>query len=1001
MSIERTEKRFEADIEDYLLNEGGYRTANKDNYDAGKAINLTELIGFIKDTQPKMWERYEKTYGDEVEKKLFKRFNEEVNHHGLLHVLRNGINDRGVKFKLAYFKPESGLNHKLIDRYNLNRLSLTRQFYYSTENRNSIDMVLSLNGIPIVALELKNQLTGQSVENGKSQYCYDRNPREFCFNFNKRILVYFAVDLYNVEMTTRLQGKDTYSLPFNQGSNGAGNVGGVGNPENPNGYATSYLWEKVLHKDALMNILHRFIHLSKEKKSTKLIFPRYHQLDVVTKLIADVKENGSGHNYLVQHSAGSGKSNSIAWTCYRLASLHDEHDNNIFTSVIVVTDRRVLDSQLQETISAFDHKFGLVETIGEGKSSKDLRDAINSGKKIIVTTLQKFPVIYKEVDDNTGKRFAIIVDEAHSSQTGSSAQKLKTALADTEDARNEYAELIDEDEIEDFEDKIVKEMLSHGKHKNLSFFAFTATPKQKTLEMFGEKMKDGTFRPFHVYSMRQAIEEGFILDVLKNYMTYETCYKIAKNSPDNPELEESQTRRAIRRFESLHDYNLQQKTMVMVESFRENTANKIMGKAKAMVVTPSRMHAVRYYQQFVNYIKLKGYEIGVLVAFSGTVDDKGEEYTEVGLNTKANGERISEKQLPNAFHSDKYQILIVADKYQTGFDEPLLHTMFVDKPLKGVKAVQTLSRLNRIAKGKNDTFIMDFANEAEDIKASFQPYFEETLLDEEINVNLIYDTRTNLHAMMLYNESDIETFNKIYYKSGKQSPTDLGKITSRFKPIIESYNRLDDDNRFKFKKGVRNFVKWYAYIIQIVRMFDKELHREYNFLTYLNKLLPNDVREGVHIDDKIKLEYYKLDKTYEGDIVLEQASYDKTLVNPKTVDAGQKQDPKSELLDVIIDQVNQRFSGKFSEADRVIVETLLGKVVFGNEKLRKKWKKQAKNNNAEIFQDSIFPKIFKDIANDCYVEQTNAFTKLFENKEFYDIVMAEIGREVYRQLRND
>ncbi len=998
MSFEQTERRFEADIEEYLLNEGGYRTANKDNYDAGKAINLPELISFIKKTQPKQWQRYELIYKDEVEKKLYKRFNDEVNAHGLLHVLRNGISDRGVKLKLAYFKPESGLNSELIERYNLNSLTVTRQFYYSTENQNSIDMVLSLNGIPIVALELKNQITGQSVENGKSQFCYDRNPRELCFNFNKRFLVYFAVDLYDVAMTTRLKGKETYFLPFNQGSNGAGNVGGAGNPENKEGYATSYLWEKVLNRDSLLNIIHRFIHLSKEKKATKLIFPRYHQLDVVTKMISDVKEKGSGESYLVQHSAGSGKSNSIAWTCYRLASLHDRNDKNIFTSVIVVTDRRVLDSQLQETISSFDHKFGLVETIGEGKSSKDLRDAINSGKKIIVTTLQKFPVIYQEIDDNAGKRFAIIVDEAHSSQTGSDAQKLKTALADKEQARKEYAAFADDEE--DFEDRIVKELLSHGKHKNLSFFAFTATPKQKTLEMFGCKMSDGTFRPFHVYSMKQAIEEGFILDVLKNYMTYEICYKIAKNTPENPELEESQTRQAIRRFESLHPYNLQQKTMVMVESFRENTAKKIRGKAKAMVVTSSRLHVVRYYKQFVDYIKLKGYDIGVLVAFSGTVNDKGEEYTEVGMNRKETGERISEKQLPAAFHSDKYQILIVADKYQTGFDEPLLHTMFVDKPLKGVKAVQTLSRLNRIAKYKNDTFILDFMNDAEGIKASFQPYFEDTLLDEEINVNLIYDTLTILHSMMLYNEQDIDAFTKIYYKSGKQSATDLGRVTSMFKPIIESYNRLDEDNRFKFKKSVRNFVKWYAYIIQIVRMFDKELQKEYHFLSYLNKLLPNDPRESVKIDDKIKLEYYKLEKTFEGDIVLEEVEYDKTLVNPKTVDAGKKQDPKSELLEVIIEQVNQRFAGKFTEADRVIVETLLGKVVFGDEKLRKKWKRQAKNNNAEIFQDSIFPKIFKEIANECYTDSVGAFTKLFQDKDFYNVVMAELGKEAYRQLRN-
>jgi type I restriction enzyme R subunit len=797
--LDYKEKRFEEDIESFLLSLGGYIKGNMSTYDAGNAIDLPKLISFIKTTQENEWERYEKIYGAESEKKLLKRFNEEVNTHGLLHVLRNGINDRGVKLKVCYFKPESTLNQKLIDGYNTNIMTLTRQFAYSTENTNTIDMVISLNGIPIVAIELKNQITGQSVENAKKQFMYDRNPKEHCFHFNSRFLVYFAVDLYEVAMSTQLKGQDTFFLPFNQGSGGAGNVGGKGNPGNPNGYNTAYLWEQVLIKDALMNIIQRFLHVSIEKTkvikdgkdavkiSKKLIFPRYHQLDVVTKIMHDVKKNGSGRNYLIQHSAGSGKSNSIAWGCYRLASLHDEYNSPIFTSVIVVTDRKVLDSQLQDTISGFDHTFGLIETIGDGKSSKDLRDAINDGKKIIVTTLQKFPVIYEEIENNKGKRFAIIVDEAHSSQTGTSAQKLKTALADSEEALKEYARIEGEEEQnhEDFEDKLVKELTFHGKHSNLSFFAFTATPKQKTLEMFGERQDDGTFRPFHVYSMKQAIEEGFILDVLANYMTYKTCFKIAKDTPENPELPESEARKAIKRYESIHAYNLQQKTAIMVEYFRDITMKKIGGQAKAMVVTASRLHAVRYYLEFKRYIDKKGYtDLDVLVAFSGSVKDGDEEYTEPSLNIRKDGSRVSEKQLPETFHSDEFNVLVVAEKYQTGFDEPLLHTMFVDKKLSGVKTVQTLSRLNRTTKGKYDTFIMDFVNEVDDIKESFAPFYKETVLDEEINVNLIYDTKTLIRQFMLYNENDIEKFNDIYYKS-KQSTTDLGKIKSLFTPILK------------------------------------------------------------------------------------------------------------------------------------------------------------------------------------------------------------------------
>ena len=560
------EKRFEQDIESFLLGYGGYAKGSMTSYNDEKAIDINTLIAFIKASQPKQWERYFRNYKEDAENKLYKRLNEEIENNGLIHVLRNGINDRGVKINIAYFKPESSLNPDTVKLYNDNILTCTRQFAYSTENTNTIDMVLSLNGIPIVALELKNQLKGQSVENAKTQFMYDRNPKELVFQFNKRILVFFAVDLYEVWMTTKLDGKNTFFLPFNQGSNGAGNVGGAGNPENKDGYATSYLWEDVLVKDKLMDIIQRYIHLEvktktsvvngKEKKETtkRIIFPRYHQLDVVTKLVADVKLNGSGENYLIQHSAGSGKSNSIAWLAYRLSSIHKSDNTPIFTSVIVVVDRTVLDRQLQDTISSFDHQDGLVVAIGEGKKSIDLRNAINDGKKIIITTLQKFPVIYEEIDDNKGKSFAIIVDEAHSSQTGNSARKLKSALADTEEALKEYAEIEGkaEQEIVDDEDKLVNELLSHGKHKNLSFFAFTATPKQKTLEMFGRRNTEGGFEPYHVYSMRQAIEEGFILDVLKNYMTYKNCYKIASNTPDNPDVPTSAAVKAVRRYESLH-----------------------------------------------------------------------------------------------------------------------------------------------------------------------------------------------------------------------------------------------------------------------------------------------------------------------------------------------------------------------------------------------------------------------------------------------------------------
>lgn len=1014
--MEDDEKRFEKDIESFLISEiGGYKKSKQKTYNFEKSIDMDLLVSFILASQPKEWERQVKRDGSEAEKKLYKCLQTNIDNEGLIYVLRHGIIDRGIKFKLVFFRPETALNEEVIEKYNLNILTCTRQFRYSTQNTNTIDMVLSLNGLPIIALELKNQLKGQSVDNAKNQFMYDRNEKEFIFHFNNRILVYFAVDLYEVAMTTQLKGQNTYFLPFNQGSNGAGELGGAGNPiGDGDGYVTSYLWENVLQKDAMLDILQRYINLSKETKTEKIngkrvkktikkiIFPRYHQLDVVTKLVADVKENGSGKNYLIQHSAGSGKSNSIAWLSYRLATLHDNNDKNIFTSIIVVTDRRVLDSQLQDTISGFDHIDGIVETIDEKKSSKDLKDAINDGKKIIITTLQKFPVIYNEIDDNKGRRFAIIVDEAHSSQTGNSAKKLKAALADVENALKEYAEIENEKEAEnDAEDNLIKEMVTHGKHKNLSFFAFTATPKEKTLEMFGEKQADGSFKAFHVYSMRQAIEEEFILDVLKNYMTYKTCYRIAKNTPDNPEVPTTKAVKAVRRFQELHPHNLQQKTVVMIEQFREVTKNKIGGNAKAMVVTASRLHAVRYYHEFKRYIEKKHYDdLDILIAFSGVVNDINEHgdkvaYTEEGMNKRADGTTIREKQLPEEFQHD-FNCLIVAEKYQTGFDEPLLHTMFVDKKLDGVKAVQTLSRLNRTCKGKDDTFILDFINSTEDMKVSFSRFYEATTLDEEVNVNLIYQAQSTLRKYKLYNDSDIENFIKIYYKNGKQTDKDLGKMTALLKPIVNRYNELDKETRYDFRITIRSFNKWYSYIAQVVRMFDKDLQMEFSFTSYLAKMLPKEQDKKIDLDDKLKLEFYKLQETFKGDIILNPTKENETLKNAKSFVPQSITISDDDLLENIIIRINNRFDGVFSEGDRVIIKTIYNKVNKDNKKL----KVYAKNNDAEVFERSIFPEIFKKIAQECYMESMSSFSKLFEDKKFYNSVMEEIARASYKELRS-
>ena len=550
--METKEKNFEQDIEAYLLAEGGYIKGNQASYDKAKAIDMSVLISFIEKTQPKIWQRYKNVYGEQCERQLYTIFQQNVTDYGLIHVLRYGVKDRGMELRFAYFKPASNLNDDLVAKYKVNILTETRQFAYSTKNHNTIDMVLSLNGIPIVAIELKNQLTGQSVSNSKLQFMYDRDPKEFIFHFNNRILVYFGVDLYEVAMTTELKGKDTFFLPFNQGSNGAGNIGDGGNPANPDGYVTSYLWERVLTRETLLSLLQRYI--SKEVKTsvslvngkqvknttTRLIFPRYHQFDVVEKLVEDTRNRKEGKNYLIQHSAGSGKSNSIAWLTYRLASLYDEEDKEMFQSVFVITDRRVLNRQLQETILGFEHLKGQIATITDKDNSSVLKDAINDKRRIIITTLHRFPLIYKELDNHKGKKFAIIVDEAHSSQSGKSAEKLKAALADTDEALREMAEIEGktEEELKDDMDVMTDTLLTQGQHKNEFFYAFTATPKPKTLQTFGEVIgrgEDGLpkYNAFHHYSMRQAIDEEFIMNVLQNYATVDTSYQIAKSIKDN------------------------------------------------------------------------------------------------------------------------------------------------------------------------------------------------------------------------------------------------------------------------------------------------------------------------------------------------------------------------------------------------------------------------------------------------------------------------------------
>lgn len=1030
MPAQTKEKNLEEDIESFLCSpEGGFFKCD-DRHSLlyvedgtyqmvgggymehrDRALDAATLVNFIQTTQPKAWDRFERMCNSDSTAKFAKVFNDAVDRLGMVAVLKHGFKHRGIPFKVVFFKPESGLNESAADHYAKNVCRCIRQFHFAETGNQTIDMVLDVNGIPLVGIELKDQFTGQDVENAMRQWREDRDPRCRCLKFNTRMVAFFAVDLENVYMTTKLEGAKTFFLPFNQGSAGAGNDGGAGNPANPDGYATSHLWEVALQKDSLLDIVNKFLHLEvKEeteldargnevkRKKERIIFPRYHQLDSVRKVIADVRANGTGKNYLVQHSAGSGKSNSIAWTAYRLASLFVD-DTPLFDSVVVVTDRRVLDSQLQETISGFDHAIGSVVTIGKDKTSADLRDAINGGARLIVSTLQKFPVIYEQVESK-GKRFAIIVDEAHSSQTGTSALKLKSALADKRDALEEYAEIEAEaeDAAADWEDQLADELASHGRHKNLTFVAFTATPKEQTLEIFGDEWPDGSFHPFHVYSMRQAIEEGFIMDPLANYVSYSEAVELARTVPDNPDVPSSPTLKLLRKYKELHPYALGQKAEIIVETFRNVTRTKIRGKGKMMVVTASRLATVRYYHEIKRYMQKKGYDdIEVLVAFSGAISDPadgpdGPEYTEPVINVGHDGQRVAESQTKAEFHNYG-DVLVVAEKYQTGFDEPLLHTLVVDKKLKDVKAVQTLCRVNRIHPDKEDTYILDFVNKPEDIQKAFERFYTETSLSEQINTDLLYQVQTDIRGYGLYDESDIEAAAEIVFTDGKgKSQSNVqGKLAAVLKPAVARYNELNDDERYQVRRKVRSFCKWYTYITQIVRMFDRDLHKEYVYLSYLRHLLKVEKIPVEAVDDKVEMRFYKLKQEFEGSISLEPGG---GVLDPggaaKTVTPDKKRDP----LQVLVDKFNEQWVGNFTEGDRVVIDTL--------------WKRIAENpqvadtirrDGRQVFESSLLPKVFDEEARRAYVENTDSFTSLFEDSEKYRAMMSAIGQLLVEKFK--
>lgn len=985
-----TENTFETAIVQSLVEHGGYTEGNAPDYSPELGLFKYEVLAFLQNTQPKNWQKISSIHGGDVDNRIIQRIYKEMDLRGSLDVLRNGFIDYGVRFKLAFFKPESGLNPETEKLYAQNQLKVIRQVYYSAKNKNSVDLVLSLNGIPVATLELKNHFTGQTAQNAKKQYAATRDNRELLFTFKKRALVHFAVDPDEVFMTTKISGKETHWLPFNQGYQN-----GKGNPPNPDGYKSDYLWQKILVKDSWLDIIQRFIHLQvdeieidgKKFKKEKLIFPRYHQLDTVRKITADARESGAGKNYLVQHSAGSGKSNSIAWLAYRLSSLHNKFDERIFDSVIVVTDRLVLDQQLQNTIYQFEHKTGVVHRID--KDSNQLAQAIEQGSHIIITTLQKFPFVIDKIGDLPKRKYAVIIDEAHSSQGGEASKKMKEVLASDEPAENGE----DEDyTAEDFiREHVEKSAAARGQQSNLSFFAFTATPKYKTLAVFGYKGTDGKPKPFHLYSMRQAIEEGFILDVLQNYTTYELYFKLSKAIEDDPQLNKKKASRAIGYFVNFHPHNLAQKTEIIIEHFRQVVAKKIGGRAKAMVVTSSRKLAKRYFEEFNRYIKEKGYEkeIKILVAFSGSVMD--DNYPDGVSEPQLTG--YGEKELPGIFKKSEYKILIVADKYQTGFDQPMLHTMYVDKKLSGVKAVQTLSRLNRTAPGKEDTFILDFFNDRNTIFESFQPYYEKTIVIEEPEPNHLYDLKSKLDEWQIYWQNEIDLFSNIYFQpSGKMTTKDQAKLYAFIDPAVERYKALEsEDEKEEFKKSLRTWTNLYAFMAQIMPFKEPEFEKFYAYAKLLQTKLPKRIlSEQLHFDDEVVMEYYRLQKIKEGSIDLikgEDGELD-GLTEAGIKRAKEEKAPLSEIIELL----NDRFGTEFEEADRLFFNQIEEELIK-DETLQT----QAKVNKLDTFKFAFEDKFLNKLI-DRMDQNQDIFEKILENKAFGSLVKELMMKSVYVKL---
>ena len=1012
-----TEHAFETAIEAGLLASGGYEKRTPADYDEALALFPADATGFIRDSQPARWEQLQALLGARTEATVLDALGKELDSKGTLHVLRHGFKCYGKTLRLAYFRPNSAMNPDAAARYAHNRLTITRQVAFQSVQKRPdgkprrciIDVTLAVNGLPVVTAELKNPLTGQRASDAIHQYQHDRDERDKLFAFKQRALVHFAADPDEAWMSTRLKGGETVFLPFNRGDGH-----GAGNPPVDGNWKTHYLWDEVLTRDSLLDILQRFMHLEVKERQIKtdkgartvrketMIFPRYHQLDAVRRLVRHAQVHGSGHNYLIQHSAGSGKSNSIAWLAHRLASLHDANDEKVFHSVVVVTDRRVLDQQLQNTIYQFEHKTGVVEKIDE--DTRQLARALSGGTPIVISTIQKFPFIARalarlEQDgedvkiDTAGKRFAVIVDEAHSSQSGDTAMALRGML-NRDGIEAAVAAQLSDEEDDDLDEAtraaILREAQQRARQPNLSFFAFTATPKYKTKVLFDAPGPSGA-SPFHEYSMRQAIEEGFIMDVLANYTTWKRFYGLAKQAQDDPEVPRRQAAKALTRYMELHPVNIEQVVSVIVEHFRLHVMHELGGRAKAMVVTGSRLAAVKYKLAFDRYIKQNGYDgIRSLVAFSGTVedpDDPGAAYTEVAMN-----DGLAESELPETFERDDYRVLLVAEKYQTGFDQPLLQTMYVVKKLAGVQAVQTLSRLNRMAPGKKRTFVLDFVNKEADIHKAFKPYYENTPIGEHADPHRLSQLQHQLLEPAVFTPADVDAFAQAWYRPKREhSGSDHRQMNAVLDAAVARFKAQEEDKREAFRGLLTAYRNLYAFLSQIVPYQDSELEKFYAFVRNLIAKLPPADGTRFVLDDEVSLRYFRMQQITDGSIDLSQGEL-YALKGPTDVGTARIAD-EAVALSSLVEKLNARFGTDFTEADQLFFDQIRVSAE-ASEQIRE----AAKANNLGDFT-AYLERILDELFIERMEGNEDIFSRVMSDRAFRSAASEHLAFDLFERIR--